>query len=376
MNSRRALLLGTALAAALAGLGARGQTAVRAAPARIELAGTVRLEGSGPGVFPVHLSQPVALTAFGGRQGPDVTIEGNGRSVGFVLHQDGGWNTIIASLIKDNFCPTPGCEASVPSADGGFYDPRSGVAMKGTLPAGDYHLYLIADVAPAVVTLHLHGLSGSLVLRPAGPAPVTVLTAPTTLALPPVATGPVDYAAGTVRTQTGGGVTSIVMWADQPLPDEVTSSGACAYDGPPPATFPAYNYPCRGAVCCRGFVGGNFQIGRKGGILGLTGEYRSFEQDGVLESPGSYGVGGSIQSAGPVDDAHLVETWVDFADTTSIGPQSPSATTGRGIQGRRSLPNTSSSGPSDSGFALAVLGAFTIWLVGGRRRRVVAPPPS
>ena len=194
--------------------------AVRAAaqpvPARIELAGTVRLEGSGPGDFPVHLPQPVSFSVFATATGPkaDVAVRGNGRVIGFLLHQDGDWNTVIAHVEQYGFCTTPGCTPSAPRYNGGVYDPRTGDQVTGTLPAGNYHLYFIADAAPAAVTLHFNGLSGSRVLHPSGPAPVEVLTAPTTVSLPPRLAGPMDYAAGVTRHTPAGAATVMAMWTD------------------------------------------------------------------------------------------------------------------------------------------------------------------
>jgi hypothetical protein len=287
---------------------------------RVALAGTTILEGSTSVELPVTLPQPVTVSVY------ETVTQGRGRYVGFVMHQDGGWLTDIFYRVMYSYCTSPGCTGEAPPTNvgailepgtpgGGPLDPGSpGTAtISDTLPAGNYHLYLLADGAPVKVTLFFHGLGGQVTLAPAQPT-TTATPAPT-----PDFTIPSSrsnaYAAGMTRQVTGGvgGMTFITSWVFQRLPDEPTDIGKCAYAGKPPSQYPAYEDPCPGTVSGTGYIAGNEPIGSTQGPLHLANKYGSFFVGAYIEAPLDWSIGGFVNTVGPVvETPHLQELWLDF----------------------------------------------------------------
>ena len=323
-----------AVAAALAAPMFTGVVSAHAAaarlsgPQRVVLTSRTTLVGTHAGGLAVYLPRATTINllapAGGGLSSTTTTVTGNGRFVGFELRQDGPGPTYAVSAIRAGQCTNPGCQPKFSVADTGIRVAGSSKLFTSTtLPAGNYHLYFIADGAPARVTLPaMPGLGGRpQTLSHFLPAPIQIRAATPTVQLPAPgsgpAGGPVAFAAGTTWTATGWEGSAVLdLWADQPLPNEVVADDVCSYPQPP--TGPgAYTYPCPGA----GFIGAvglssSNQAGPGTGPAGLFGDYVAFQVVGVGGPPGSMSIGGGLTSAGPVTDAHLNELWMDWRPGT------------------------------------------------------------
>lgn len=308
---------------------------------RVVLTSHTVLVGNHPGELAVYLPHPTTITMWGAN-GPTTSIVGDGRFVGFELRLDGPGPTDAVGAEQTGECTTPGCRPKFPgniNTGARTWNGGSTVAlgMSATLPAGDYELILVADAAPARVTLPvMAGLGGRpQVLSHWGPAPVQIVAATPTVALPaPGATpagGPVLFAAGATRTMTGWeGSVMLDLWADQPLPNEAAQSHPCMYvPRPPPGPDPAYAGSCtagavvddptsHGPTAYGGDygIGGSRRSGPATGPAGLTGDYVNFASSGLGGPPETMSIGASLTSLGPVTDAHLNELWIDWGPTS------------------------------------------------------------
>ena len=340
-SRRRAAVVALVIAAPFAA-GAVPAQAGAAHPAaalpRVVLTAHTVLVGDRSGELPVYLPHPTTITMMGSRI--TTSIVGNGRFVGFEMRQDGPGPTDAFEAIRSGECTTPGCRPkdSSPGNIGTGIRMRQGstvtVGESGTLPAGDYELILVADGAPARVTLPvMPGLGGRpQVLSHWGPAPVQIVAATPTVQLPaPGATpagGPVLFVAGATRAMIGWeGSVMLDLWADQPLAHEATQFHPCMYVPRPPSGLqPAYAGLCSGAVVgdpttpttTDGGVypyGGSYRSGPATGPAGLTGDYVDMMTAGLGGPPETMSIGGSLTNIGPVTDAHLNELWTDWGPT-------------------------------------------------------------
>jgi hypothetical protein len=211
--------------------------------------------------------------------------------------------------------------------------------LEGTLPAGNYHLFLIADGAPARVTIPFGGRGGTTTLSPSEPADVHIET--------PEPVGrlsnkpPVNFSAGATRSFSGeGGAVDFIMWAEEPLPNEKSEMGSCLYQGyPPPPRALAYEDGCAGRGDWAPVLSGNGPVGKGHGPLGVQGDYESGYLGGWVMAPRTWSVGGYIHSAGPVNQAHLQELWVGFPATGATATRSRAPIVS-GAKQTRSLPAT------------------------------------
>ncbi|MHB8341057.1 MAG: hypothetical protein ACYDB7_07765, partial [Mycobacteriales bacterium] len=190
------------------------------------------LVGDHPGELAVYLPHPTSIVMAYPPYNPTTLIVGNGRFVGFELRRDGPGPTDAVAAERTGECTTPGCRPKNPKyINTGTRTWQGGSTvsqgMSATLPAGDYELLLIADSAPARVTLPvMPGLGGRpQVLSHLPPAPVQIVAATPPGALPAPGTtpggGPVLFAAGATRSMTGWeGSVLLDLWADQPLAHE------------------------------------------------------------------------------------------------------------------------------------------------------------
>jgi hypothetical protein len=174
---RRALVL--LVAAGFVGivlpiLSSSSTDAANAAPARTlaparapALAGRTKVVASSTTGMRVTLPRDATIDSRSGSN-PDVSVSGAGRMVGVILTEDNvseyGRGSLAA--IRYGFCDQPGCRAEQTSMQ--YLYIRGGGHDDAKLEAGSYLLYVVADGAPVTVSLRLHGLSGSTVLRPKG----------------------------------------------------------------------------------------------------------------------------------------------------------------------------------------------------------------
>ncbi len=99
-----------------------------------------------------------------------------------------------------------------------------------------------------------------------------------------------------------------VIWKE--LPSKATNGGApCFYEGGPSETEPTplYQMPC----ALPPFVFGAEQQGTALTPAG-PGEFMTFIAMVWLLSPGPWGQGGYVNTAGVVNRAHLQQLWLDF----------------------------------------------------------------
>lgn len=282
--------------------------------ARVTLAGTVVLKGSRSGVLAVRLPRPAEISVAEvppQTSSTDVRIQGKGRITGFVLHGDGAWNrpTVFSLRVAD--CTSPGCTAPWPPFYYSWVNLGPTAQTSGTLPAGDYHLYLVADGAPTTVTIHFHGLPGRVVLTPPATASTRITEVKPALHVSPPALGPVVWAGGLTHSVTHWGALTIAnLWYLVPLPNEEADLTFCDYYNSPPPPLIAYQSPlCNGANFLTNLAG---PVGHHYGPLGVLGEYGASWIAGVIEPPGTCSDGESITVAGPVTSVDMQELVVNF----------------------------------------------------------------
>jgi hypothetical protein len=197
------------------------------------LAGTVVLSGRTTGYVNVRLPAPAGLdNPAAGRSG--ATFAGGGRHVGFFLMDD-----------RPNGVRLLGGHAEG-SRLTAYMHPLQGLADGPTfrLPAGNYRLYLLADGAPATVTLRLKGLGGRVALTPSRRVP-SELRSPAATVAPPVGAN-VAYG-GAEGTLPGRGVAFDFL---RTVNTQFTASNTqlCFYTEKPPAAPLAYAPGCPRAL--------------------------------------------------------------------------------------------------------------------------------
>lgn len=196
------------------------------------LAGKTMLEGSETGWLRVRLPKAVET--------PDqTTISGNGRLIAAYLFEERDGSVVRdgVNFSTDRFgwCAEQACEPS-PWASSGS---AARTARNGLLPAGTYRLYLIADGAPASVTLRFRGLSGATRLRPRFEAVSALRTMPGHV--PGGDVGPL-YSAGDEAPFRGQGVSLLGHYFETQAAG-VAAFGYCVYPKRAPGDGPAAYLP-------------------------------------------------------------------------------------------------------------------------------------
>jgi hypothetical protein len=143
---------------------------------RTALAGATTITGSASGKVPVRLEQPATFTVPRGGQPGSVQVTGEGRFTGFALVADGTDpnRVMISGGRVSNGLPADHSLGDSSMLALTHTDALDLATSSWELPAGDYHLYLIADGSPVTVTLSLAGLSGSTQLSPTVPVAADV----------------------------------------------------------------------------------------------------------------------------------------------------------------------------------------------------------
>ena len=272
------------------------------------LAGTTVLSGSRSASMAVRLTRPVLFDAYA-----DVDMQARGRLTGFAIKKDGGWDAPSANAIKTGFCGTPGCVPTWPNDSTATVVTPDSNGFRGTLPAGNYRLFLLADGAPVRVTLRLPGLPGRIALTPNTPARTVLLAPKPTVAEP--ASAPLLYAGGsTWNVGPRGGLNFTVIWKEQPVASEPSAVGPCEYTGMPPTNAgPAFQAPCsNGRYGFPPYVSSNHSDGSAAATPVGPGRYVSFLQVPTVLPAGQFSKGAYHNTAGPVTAAYLHKLWLDF----------------------------------------------------------------
>lgn len=167
--SRRMAASLLAAAACLLHLVAPGRASAAQAEAP-SLAGTTRITAATTSAMWVTVPQEARFTWKYGPN-PDVTVEGGGRLAAVALMKGDldDMNRPFVMAGRASFCDTPGCTSDDQFQFVVGHVPGATDRNWIVLQPGRYLLYLIADGAPASVTLRLHGLSGKSKLTPRTP---------------------------------------------------------------------------------------------------------------------------------------------------------------------------------------------------------------
>jgi hypothetical protein len=307
MNRTRLVIATLGCISLVSGQATAVQAKKRAAPPPY-LAGTTTVTATTSASMAVRLSKAVTIDSFA-----DITLNGRGRIYGVVLHQDGGPDKPTAGKLNHGFCAGAGCTPELGTlGEVPFFDPPGAGFGVGTLPPGNYHLYLLADGAPVQVTLRLAGLTGSLSLAPKLAAKAALGEPAPTTAEP--ATGPSVFSAGSTHTvPAAGGFQAFTAWKAEPLANEFSHIGDCIYPGAPPAgPFPAYQEPCHGGDGAVSFgLTGSAQSGTAPTPAG-PGRFISYYMAGYFLDPATIGIGAFMNTPGPVTSAAFQQLWLDY----------------------------------------------------------------
>jgi hypothetical protein len=197
-----------------------------AGPTAPKLAAVTRVVGNRSGAMSVVLPRDVAVPA-NPFENDVVAYKGRGRLVGLVLVERAAKKPAQLISARWDFCGKPGCVPKEPQALTVVLNrPISDDEMQ-TLPAGSYDLYLIADRAPAEVSLELDELDGQARLVPR--AAVDMLLGTPEPSIHESANHTVYTASHTFRSGTG------IAWLGRRTAHSVGAGadGTCMYEGAP-----------------------------------------------------------------------------------------------------------------------------------------------
>lgn len=288
-------------------------------PATVLLGGSVTLTGSESYMRDVTIPHTVTIDRMQWLNSWHITGT-RGRFAGYVLRQAGHGVQGAVFALSTGFCLARACAHPdwVPYAGGCDCNTTTGTPTNTVLPAGRYHLFLIADGAPVTVTFSLPGLKGRTAIHSGQPHPAqTIYTPAPSVADPAIATagmGANNYSAGASHTTPHGGVYFLIAWkifAVSP-PKSISHFGACYFNGPVvPGPLGPYEYPCNNSLLGTG-PGGQVQTGPGPAPAGVLAQYGTdFEAFGSL-NPGPWSLGSYINSMSPATEAHTQVFWLDF----------------------------------------------------------------
>lgn len=277
---------------------AQGRPAAAGA-ARAVLAGQTVIRGSSTGKVPVRLSEPVTLPNVPQGQPGGVTVTGEGRYVGWALVADGGdpARIIITGGRVGTGLPADGTGRDSAVLNLSMTPALDPVAEAWELPAGDYHLYLIADGKPAEVTLPLKGLSGTVALTPAVPVSHRIDR-------PEPRYGAVgNEGAGSTGTLEGPGLLmQLASTLSTPSVGQVFTN--CYYVGENASAEATYAPGCPEADVGLQSVFTNPNIGESSGYLIIAGSLSRFAD--------TFGQGYAMQNVGLTDNVEFSSLWLTF----------------------------------------------------------------
>jgi hypothetical protein len=278
-----------------------------AAPPPPVIRGTTVWTGTRTASMVVRLPKPVHLSIG------DIAIQGGGRVYGVMIEDYPAATKAAASLLGFGMCLKAGCTPLVSDDRSGCVCVRDGDQVsltEGTFPAGVYRVFLIADGAPVTATIRWPGLAGTVRLTPTGAVRSALLMPPPSQSAPDAA--PVAYAAGATYTAgRSGAYVLFVTWKRELAPSEPGVISQCLYAGRPPAgSVPPYQQPCAGGSRNAPWAVGNTATDESG-PLGVGSGYVSSLSGVSAFAQGTWSLGFSHTTAGPVVDAHTLELWLD-----------------------------------------------------------------
>lgn len=276
-------------------------------PQRVELGRVNVFRGTSTGYVNVSFPRAATLAADEPDRpddsiNADITVTGKGRFVGIALVQDPypGARDPHRFFLAGRFgaCDDPGCRATKRSLET-MYDLQQDADDTLRLEAGDYRLYLIADGAPVIATLRLHGLSGRRSLQVARPAKLDYQASSTRIDTD--AAGGRVWSAG--NSFSGGQVGFSLSWLEVEAADfSGLESGICQYNAfePPPPEI-AYGPHCSKLTP---FLGAGSEFGfdsdMKGDTFRVLASFGYHDNsDGTTGAPnlsGQHGLGAYVRS--------------------------------------------------------------------------------
>lgn len=253
MRKMRLVGAATLLASVLAaGVSASASSASASGQSRVvRLAGLVSISSTGQSyAAAVVLPRPAVV-----REDVDTLIDRvHGRFAGFVLRKDGPGKQPSATVFRANGCLHVACsprfdfgeyEWSVIAGDPDPADPTD--TFRAQLPAGRYHLFVVADGAPVHATLRLHGLTGRVDVSSGAPWRIDIAQPSPSVFSPPAGSASPGqlYSAGSTNR---GSTTGYVFFLHYKLVTGccgAAQADVCGFEGPPqPNALGPYEYPC------------------------------------------------------------------------------------------------------------------------------------
>ncbi len=270
------------------------------APVTLGARNTIR--GSRTAGLRVHVPTSSSVSLRFLEPNPDIAVTSKGRLAGILLTRDDVDNDRRPTLwaIKTTFCSKPNCEANAfhvaMSRGSGFVE-----GDLGAIPPGDYNLYLIADDSPVRVVLRLHGLQGTVTLRPGERVHSEMDVAPRHIYLDGAKN---LYSDGQVVEADGE---SLWVFGSYRIRGRASNGGKfsrCFYRGEPPPT------PVGFAPGCPGGFESSAVITRIGAP---SGAFDHVHHGGALMSPGgTWGFGQNYVTTGLIDSIENVAVYVDL----------------------------------------------------------------
>lgn len=258
------------------------------------------IRGSSTRAMPVRLDQDAAISLKFLNGNPDIQVRGSGRLTGFVLTRADIGNPERPTLaaIRTSLCTKRKCESAfnVTLYEGG------GIAQtdKGSLPAGDYLLYLIADGKPVRVELKLPGLEGSTHLGPSQDVASEIYEPDPSLSVEQAKN---VYSDGRIIEAEGGSMWAFGAYRIRGNAFMGGKFSICVYRGDPPPSPVGFAPGCPGgfevsAVVTRLVPSGPYDVIHHGG---------AFMSDG-----GTWGYGRNYVTSGVVENLDAVAIYIDF----------------------------------------------------------------
>lgn len=272
-------------------------------PERQTLGGLNIIKGTKAASIPVRLTEPAKVFYNHYGEKADFKVKrASGSFVGAVLvsedfdFEDDGSITGRAILAG----AVPGRE----NATSVIYDyTRTGRDDEGSLPAGNYRLYLLTNGKPASVSLRLHGLSGRKVVRPTNASDLDIESP-----APEVDVGDNHnvYSAGSHAKLEREGLLFKMFSLDRPL-STVGFSQFCTRIGRPEPVA----HPLMWGPGCPSLNDRLLSISPEV-IVDPTTHYQTVTYGGAIGRPGVYGQGVYMTSAALVDELAWTGIWLSL----------------------------------------------------------------